>query len=221
MPKTLECVDNFYILKVHNLISPCRAFTIPISSPGLEAAILSVTKMLKVFLAPNSLPLQACLLPKVHNTLHKGPTNNLHLPQHKVLSNPTHHPLFLTTIHTPLTLKANIMAHLTILDMCPKVSSSILPCSSQVLKAQDLPPTPLPNSPLAMLASAFSHKLPMVKGCTNQEDMKTTNRTLIIRNINTSTAIASDFLRVLSVLATMRSSFMEAALRAGCKDSWG
>ena len=60
----------------------------------------------------------------------------------------------------------------------------------------------------------------MVKGCTNQEDMKTTNPTLIICNINTSTAIASDFLKVLSVLVTMRSSFMEVARRVGCKDSW-
>ena len=60
----------------------------------------------------------------------------------------------------------------------------------------------------------------MVKGCINQEDMKTTNPTLIIHNINTSTAIASDFLKVLSVLATMRSSFMEAAHGVGCKDSW-
>jgi hypothetical protein len=177
-------------------------------------------KMLKVFLAPNSLPLQACLLRKVHNTLHKGPTNNLNLPQDKVLNNPTHHPLFLTTIHTLLTLKASTMAPPTILDMCPKVSSSILPCSSQVLKAQDPPPTPPPNNRLAMSASAFSHKRHTVKGCTNQADMKTINPTLITRSISTSTAIALDCRRVLLVLATMRSSFTEAARRVGCKVSW-
>lgn len=219
--KTLECVNNFYNFKVHNLISSYRAFTIPTSNPGLEAVILWVTKMSKVFLAPNSLLLQAYLLRKVHNTLHKGPTNNLSLPQHRVLNSPTHHPLFLTIIHMLPILRVSTMAPLTILDMCPKGSSSILPCSSQVLKARDLPPTPPPNSLLVMLALVFSHRPPMVKGCINQEDMKIINPTLIIRNINISTAIASDFLRVLSVLATMRSSFMEAARRAGCKDSWG
>lgn len=197
-----------------------EASTIPTSSPGLEAAILSVTKMSKAFPVLNSQPLQAYLLRKAHNTPHKEPTNSLNLPQGKVLNNPTRRPLFLTTIHTPLTPKANTMVPLTIPDMCPKASSSILPCSSQVLKAPDPPPTPLPNNLPATLALAFSKRTPTVKGCTNQEDMMNINPTLTIRNINISIAIALDCPKVLLVLATIRSSFMAAGLRVGCKVSW-
>lgn len=161
------------------------------NNPGLEVAILSVTKTLKAFLALNNPLRQPFLLCKVLSTRRKRPINNLSLPQDKVHNNPTHHPLFLITIPTPRILKASTMAPPTILDMYPKGSSSIRPCSSPVLKALDPPPTPPPNNLLAALASAFNRKpAPMAKGCTNKEVMTNTNPTLTTRNTNTSIAIA-------------------------------
>lgn len=177
--------------------------------------------MLKFFLALNNPPRRPFLLRKVRSTRRKRQISNLSLQQDKAHNNPTLHPLFLTTIHTPRILKANTMAPPTILDMCHKASSNIRPCSNQVLKALDPPLTPPPNNLLVASVQPSSHKpTPMAKGYTNKEAMTNTNLTLIIRSINTSIAIASDCLKVLSVPATTLNSFTGAGLRVVCKASW-